>query len=158
MSFSSSKTTLLAAMAGAAAVVWGATAAGRPLEAIPLIPGGAVVGIAGSIARVTRIRFGNDHLEILFAVRRSFIASWSDIRSLRPPGTPLGGWRLTMACGAQTTLMPSDLFGHEELLGLIVRGAGLRFDGRAWISDPGDGEVLSKMTTRVSRRVGHRRR
>jgi hypothetical protein len=136
ISFSSSRTTRLAALAGMAALAWGATVAGaNAIQAVPLIAGGGVVALSGFAARVTEIRAGHERLVILFARRRPFVAPWSDVQGLCPPGTPIGGWRVTTGGGSRTTLMPSDLFGHEELLPLIVRRTGLRFDGRAWIGN-----------------------
>jgi hypothetical protein len=145
-SFSSSKTTRLAALAGVSASVWGGAAAVdlRVVEAVPLIGVGLFVAITGSVARVTGFRLGQKELVVLFAGRPARSVAWSSLLALRPSATPFGGWRLTFACGARWSLMPSDLFGHEEILKLIVVQGRLRFDGRAWIrSRPGVDPSLS---------------
>ncbi|HEY3211019.1 MAG TPA: hypothetical protein VGL18_14775 [Actinomycetota bacterium] len=137
-SFSSSRATFLAALAGIAAVAWGASMwAGHLSEAVPLVAVGTFIVFTGSVARVTRLRADDDGIVVMLARRRPFRRRWSDLLALRPPAGPLGGWRLTDVRGASSTLMPSDLFGHEELLETIVVRAGLRFDGRIWSQDPG---------------------
>jgi hypothetical protein len=96
------------------------------------------VAITGSVARVTGFHLGQEKLVVLFAGRPARSVAWSSLLALRPPASPFGGWRLTDARGTRWSLMPSDLFGHEEILELIVVRARLRFDGRAWIrSRPG---------------------
>lgn len=139
-SFSSSRTTLLAGWAVISATLWGGAAGVdlRLFEAVPLIGVGLFVAIAGSVARVTGFRLGQEELVVLFAGRPARSVAWSSLLGLKPPASPFGGWRLTDASGARWSLMPSDLFGHEEILELIVVQAQLRFDGRAWIrSRPG---------------------
>jgi hypothetical protein len=140
----SSRTTLLATLAGMAAMASGgvvATASGGVAEGgpsfigIPLVAVGLFIAVAGSVARVTGFRARDDGLVVVFARRPPFRAPWAEVLSLKPPASPLGGWRVADARGARSTLMPSDLFGHEDLLVLIVRRAGLRFDGRLWIQD-----------------------
>lgn len=106
------------------------------MEAVSLIPIGIFITVAGSVARVTGLCTDDDGLVVLFARRPPFRACWSELRALRPPGSPLGGWRLTGVRGGHSTLMPSDLFGHEEQLEAIVIRAALRFDGRIWSRDP----------------------
>jgi hypothetical protein len=98
-----------------------------------MIAGGAFIAVAGSVARVTGIRVTDDALVISFAARPPLLRRWTDICGLWPPATPVGGWRVTVAGGRGATLMPSDLFGHEEVLALIVRRGRLRFDGRKWV-------------------------
>jgi hypothetical protein len=122
-------------LAGVSASVWGGAAAVdlRLVEAVPLIGVGLFVAVAGSVARVTGFRLGQKELVVLFAGRPARSVAWSSLLALRPPASPFGGWRLTDACGARWSLMPSDLFGHEEILELIVVQAGMRFDGRTWI-------------------------
>lgn len=139
-SFRSSRTTLLAAQAGVAAVAWGASAwSAHRMEAVPLVAAGMFVAVTGSVARVIGIRADDDGLVVLLARRPSFRAGWPELFTLRPPAFPLGGWRLTDVHGARSTLMPSDLLGHEALLETIVARADLRFDGRMWRRDPPDG-------------------
>jgi hypothetical protein len=141
-SFSSSRTTLLAALAGICAAAWGGAIALRGggaaldlrlFQAVPLIGIGLFVGISGSVARVTGFRLGQEKLVVHFAGRPARSVDWSSLVGLRPPATPFGGWSLTDARGSTWSLMPSDLFGHEEILELIVVRARLTFDGRAWI-------------------------
>jgi hypothetical protein len=140
-SFSSSKTTFLAALAGISAAVWGgaigvwgdASAVDlRLLEAASLIGVGLFVAIAGAVARVTGFHLDHERLLVFFAGRPARSVAWSSLLALRPPASPFGGWRLTDARGTRSTLMPSDVFGHEEVLELIVVQAGMRFDGRTW--------------------------
>jgi hypothetical protein len=134
-SFSSSRTTLLAAVAGISAAAWGGAAAVdmRLFQAVPLIGLGLFVAIAGSVARVTGFHLDQERLDVLFAGRPARSVAWSSLLALKPPASPFGGWRVTDGYGMRSTLMPSDLFGHEEILGLIVVRARLRFDGRSWI-------------------------
>lgn len=139
LSFSSSGTTFLAFLAGVAAMAWGAataaeavTAAEASIEAVCLATAGLFIAVAGWVGRVAQLQAGRDGLLIVFARRRPFSAAWPDIRAMEPPGTPIGGWRLTTATGIRSTLMPSDLFRHEEVLHLIALRADLWFDGRMW--------------------------
>jgi hypothetical protein len=137
-SVSSSAATFLAAMAGVAAAAWGAIAAGEGhrIVGVLLVAAGLFIGAAGSVARVAGLRVGADGFVVLFTRRPPFAASWTEIAALRPPRSPLGGWRVTNLRGDRWTLMPSDLLGHEELLDLIVVCASLRFDGRNWSRYP----------------------
>jgi hypothetical protein len=137
---SSSRATFLAALAGVAALAWGAMAAeGNWIEGAALMAAGLFIVVAGSVARVSAFRADDHGFVILFARRPSFVAPWSELRTLKPPATPLGGWRLMDVREQGRTLMPSDLFGHDELLGLIVLRSGLRFDGRLWTQAAGNG-------------------
>jgi hypothetical protein len=101
------------------------------LFGLTLLAGGAFVAVAGYRARVTDIEMPPAGLVIRYARRPAFTLMWSDFRSLRPPIIPLSGWRIEGA-GLSTTLMPSDLWGHEWVLDAIIGAAGLRFDGGAW--------------------------
>src|SRR5205814_390852 len=56
---------------------------------------------------------------------------WAGFVALRPPRWPMGGWRLDASAGSRS-LMPSDLWGNEDVLDAIVERAGLTFDGRSW--------------------------
>jgi hypothetical protein len=128
-----SRATYLAALAGLAAMAWGATVVeGNRIGGAMLFAAGLFITVAGSVARVTGFRADGGGLVILFARGRSFRASWSELSTLRVPSTPLGGWRLADVRGTTTTLMPSDLFGHEQLLETIIVRSDLRFDGRTW--------------------------
>lgn len=128
----SSPATWLAACTGASIWVWGALsiAEGLRLGWLPLI-GGALVSVSGFRRRVTAVAADDRGLTIRYQAAMPFTASWTACQGLRPPRSPLGGWRI-QAGGAATTLMPSDLWGHEELLDAVVDSALLRFDGRAW--------------------------
>jgi hypothetical protein len=142
-SFRSSRTTLLAGLAGMSAIAWGVATAGRGvrIEALLLVASGTFIAIAGSVARVTEMLAGDEGLHVHFAARSPFRARWGEIHELRSPRTPVGGWRLAAADGTRTTLMPSDLFGHEELLAEVVARSGLSFDGRRWVRD-GEREAI----------------
>jgi hypothetical protein len=139
-SFSSSRTTLLAALAGISAAVWGgaiavwggATRVALLFEVVPLIGVGLFIAIAGAVARVTGFHLDQERLVVFFAGRPARSVAWSSLLALRPPAIPFGGWRLTDAGGSRSTLMPSDVLGHEEILELIVVHAGMKFDGRTW--------------------------
>jgi len=135
---SSSAATFLAAIAGVAAAAWGAIAAGEGQRTVGvfLVAAGLFIAAAGSVARVAGLRAGAEGFVVLFARRPPFAASWIEIAALRPPRSPLGGWRVTNLRGDRWTLMPSDLLGHEALLDLIVVRASLRFDGRSWSRYP----------------------
>lgn len=143
-SFRSSRTTLLAGLAGVSAIAWGVATAGRGvrIEALLLVAGGTFIAIAGSVARVTGMLAGDEGLHVHFAARSPFRARWDEIHELRSPRTPVDGWRLATEAG-RTTLMPSDLFGHEELLAEIVARSGLSFVGRRWVRD-GEREAIQR--------------
>jgi hypothetical protein len=133
---STSLATYLASMAGVAAAAWGAVVSvggGQRTAGIPLVVAGLFIAVAGSAARVAGFGASALGLEVRFARGPRFGASWTELESLGPPRTPLGGWRLTTVHGVRSTLMPSDLLGHEDVLVLIVHRAGLRFDGRRWV-------------------------
>jgi hypothetical protein len=130
---STSRATYLAALAGVAAMAWGAVAVGENrIEGTVLFAAGLFIAVAGWAARVTGFRADGRGVVILFARRPRFRVSCSELSTLRAPAAPLGGWRLGDIRGAKTTLMPSDLFGHEQLLEMIIARSDLRFDGRTW--------------------------
>ena len=138
-------TTLLAALAGISAAVWGGVISVwggatpvdlRLFEAASLIGVGLFVAIAGSVARVTGFHLDQERLVVFFAGRPARSVAWSSLLALGPPASPFGGWRLTDARGTSSTLMPSDVFGHEEILELIVVHGAMRFDGRTWKRTP----------------------
>ena len=87
---------------------------------------------SGFAARVGSLEVAGGGLTVRYAARRPFEVSWSDLRELRPPRWPLGGWRLIGEAGSRT-LMPSDLLGHEWVLDAIIDRAGLQFGEGAWI-------------------------
>jgi hypothetical protein len=129
---STSRLTWLAAWAGASATTWGITVAGTHEGAgLALVAGGAFVAVTGARGRVTSIQADRDGLTVCSSGGRPFVLSWPDVEVVRPPRTPLGGWRVQGRIGART-LMPSDLWGSEAVLPLVTRSAGLRFDGHRW--------------------------
>jgi hypothetical protein len=139
-SCSTSPATFLAATAGVAALAWGAVLAwgGQRTVGLLLAGVGSFVASAGAVARVAGFRLSTEGFAVLYARRPPFAACWDEIGALRPPRVPLGGWRVTDVRGGRSTLMPSDLLGHESILDLIVVRASLRFDGLAWSrDDPG---------------------
>jgi hypothetical protein len=107
------------------------------MESLALLAVGAFIVIAGTWSRVTGLQLSEVDLTVVYAARRARSTRLADIRELRPPRTPGGGWKLeTAAQGRGATLMPSDLLGHEAMLDLIVVRSSLRFDGRSWIRHP----------------------
>jgi hypothetical protein len=141
-----SRTTVLAgaagmalAIAGLAALLPGASSGpflgSSRLPAVLAATGGGFVALTGLVWRVTSLATTPEDLCVGYAWRRPARIAWSGVKRLQPPATPLGGWRILGQAG-HLTLMPSDLLGHEEVLGLLVRRAGLRFDGRAWVRGP----------------------
>jgi hypothetical protein len=141
-----SRATLLAGAAGMALAITGLVALlpGAPpvpflgssrLPAVLVVTGGGFVALTGLVWRVTSLATTPEDLSVGYAWRRPARIAWSGVERLRPPATPLGGWRI-LGQARHLTLMPSDMFGHEEVLGLLVRRAGLRFDGRAWVREP----------------------
>ncbi len=127
-------TTLAAAVGAATALAGGSLAPGRPLRAA-LAAAGAFVAAAGVVWRVTRIEWDERHLRVGYAGRGPRIVAWGQLTALRPPRSPLGGWRLETGREgrhAGPVLMASDLLGHEAVLAAAILHAGLRFDGRSW--------------------------
>lgn len=128
----SSPTTWLAAASGVAAAIAAVLATGRPVPLrVAVLAAGAAIGWSGIRSRVTGLDVRLDALIVRRALRPPVVLPWDRIRSIRPPASPIGGWRLGTA-GASIVLMPSDVRGNEDVLALAVRRAGLRFDGRAW--------------------------
>jgi hypothetical protein len=151
-SFSSSRATFLPSVAGLAAASWG-LARIRPAKglafvlALVLVAAGTFIAIAGLVARVTRVHADGDGLVVTLARRPPFRASWGQLQGLVPPTTPPGGWRLVGGGGKGQTLMPSDVWGHEDVLELILVRTALRFDGRGWFRSG------QEATTRVNPRA-----
>jgi hypothetical protein len=130
----SSRLTFLAASAGMAASLWGATLLawdGSTGPGVALLVGGGFVAVAGSVARVTHLRADRLGVTVRYSRGKPFSVAWSDLLTLRPPRSPLGGWRFHGRSDART-LMPSDLWGKERLLWLAAEAAGLHYDGRSW--------------------------
>lgn len=127
-SISTSWVTRIAGWAGVAAFAWGASVAPFGLA---MLAGGAFVAFTGFRSRVTRIETGPHGVTVAFALKPPFHLSWPDLVAVRPPRTPLGGWRL-VGRGIGRTLMASDLWGHEDLLRVAVAAAGLDFGGGRW--------------------------
>ena len=131
----SSRTTFLAAAAGASLAMTGGVAIARsPTRPIALLVSalGAWIVAAGLWSRVTGFEALGAGLVLRYGQRPPFHLTWAECRSLRPPRWPMGGWRLATERGNQT-LMPSDVLGNEWMLDHLVRSAGLSFDGRRWI-------------------------
>ena len=141
-----SRTTFVAGGTGLAVAVAGLVAllTGDPrigvLQSSRVLPGlaataGGFVAFTGLAWRVTSLAVDLDALTVGYARRRPDRLAWSEVRRLRPPRTPLSGWQIAGEA-RDLTLMASDLFGHEDLLAVLARRAGLRFDGRAWVREP----------------------
>jgi hypothetical protein len=90
-----------------------------------------MVAVTGWWARVTGVSANGFGFTIHYRRSRDFSMPWDHCLALRPPRIPPVGWRVVGSRGSRT-LMPSDLWGCEGLLGVLVEHAGLRFDGRAW--------------------------
>jgi hypothetical protein len=129
----SSQTTRLAAWAGVGAAGWGLLLLldGRSVGALVVLWGGAIV-VSGVWSRVTSLVVDRAGIVVRYAARTPFAVDWANLRSLRPPRWPLGGWVL-VGHGTRRTLMPSDVLGQERLLASIVGFAGFVFDGQNWV-------------------------
>jgi hypothetical protein len=92
---------------------------------------GAFIAVSGFAARVVALESTGRGLVIRYAARRPFVVPWSGCVELRPPRTPLGGWRVS-AVGGSRTLMPTDVLGHERILEDLIVGSGLVFRGHSW--------------------------
>src|SRR5207249_1294774 len=134
-----SMTTALAGLAGLAAAGWGALFASRNgTLGVAATAGGLLIAASGFRSRVISLAIGDTGLRIGYAGRVPFRVRWNDCRSLSPPVSFLGGWRVRTS-GGSVTLMPSDLLGHECILEAIVSRAGMRFDGKRWRRPAGSG-------------------
>ncbi len=135
----SSPTTHLAAMGGLLLTALAArrVAAGTNPVApwVALTATGCFVLLSAVRSRVRSIAVSSDGISIGYASGRSTNIAWSDCRGLRPPRTPIGGWRLARPSGV-VTLMPSDLLGLEAALASVVVLGGLAREGGRW-SRPG---------------------
>ena len=132
----SSPTTWLAAVTGLAASSWGVLGlrADGPLGAA-VAAAGAGIAASGVRSRVTIVEASEDALVVHRAFRRPVELPWPDLRAVRVPATPLGGWRFRTDHRA-ITLMPSDLVRHEDVIAAAIDRAGLRFDGGRWARPP----------------------
>jgi hypothetical protein len=110
---------------------------GKPLGA-GFVLAGSFVALAGLWGRVTSIQVGPAGVLVRHAVRRPLFVGWTEGPiSLSPPRAPAGGWRLRGGRGSRAVaFMPSDLLRNEAILGEIIRRAGLRWEGRAWVLPP----------------------
>jgi len=129
----SSRTTWLAAVAGAAVISVAATEGARPAWLRgALAAWGAFVLVAGIAGRVTAVVVSDDGV----VVRRVFLPDRTigsnEVRRIVPPRWPLGAWRIEGEMRA-CSLMPSDLRGAEAALAALVVNAGLRFRDGAWV-------------------------
>gem|GEM_PF-1887863 len=133
-----SRTTYLAALAGVSVVAWGVSAVAEGSSRGPPTVVAVVVAMVGAgsaaaavQARVAALEWSSRGLVVRYGRRAPFVLAWADCSALSPPRTPVGGWRVAGRHGRRT-LMPSDLLGHEQLLAVVIRESGLRFDGRMW--------------------------
>jgi hypothetical protein len=130
-----SRWTWLAGWAGVTASGWGAVVGVTRPAGLGLLAGGVFVALAGAWARVRSIVADPIGLQVRAANGAEFSLAWSELLALRPPRTPLAGWRFH-GRSASRTLMPSDLWGIEAVLELAVKRAGLKFSGRRWSAGP----------------------
>ncbi len=122
-------------LAGGASLAW--PRAGRSPVVYVCIVAGILVTEVAIRKRVTSIELGPGAMTVLYARSPPSRLPWSGLRALRPARWPLGGWRF-VSNGHELTLMPTDLWGLELVLELVILTAGLRFDGRAWVQgEPG---------------------
>lgn len=130
-----SRLTSLAAAAGAALLTVGIGQAlvspHRWVLAAVSLTAGVFVARSGMHMRVTVIELGFHGMVIRYARSPPHPVPWIGLMALGPPRWPMGGWRLDASAGSRS-LMPSDLWGNEEVLDAIVERAGLIFDGRSW--------------------------
>jgi hypothetical protein len=123
---------LLAGFAGLSLVAVGALGLRRGLvPAAGVMAPGMFIAVSGFAARVVALASTVEGLVIRYAARRPFLVPWSGCVELRPPRTPLGGWRLSTRRGSRT-LMPTDVLGQERVLDALIMGSGLVFQGRSW--------------------------
>jgi hypothetical protein len=118
---------------GASAAVIGGR--GPPAGWVVLAAAGALVAALGFGARVVRIYVADHGVTVGYGLRRPFDLRWEECSLLAPPRWPMGAWRVSGKVGHHDVacrLMPTDLLGHEFVLGVVAARAGLVFDGRAW--------------------------
>jgi hypothetical protein len=95
------------------------------------VAAGGFVLVSGLVARVTRLSSLPDRVVVRRAALGDREARLARVVRVVPPRWPVGAWRI-LGDERAISLMPSDLLGAEEALAGLVRGAGLRFDGRTW--------------------------
>jgi hypothetical protein len=131
----SSRTTWIAAGGGMGLALAGlATILGGARDGVlgpAMALAGGLVFVSGLRDRVVELVVDDRGLLVVRAGRPATRLAWSEIVALRPPRTPLGGWRVLAGKGS-ATLMPSDVLGREWVLGEVVVRAPLVRDGRAW--------------------------
>jgi len=96
---------------------------------------GVLVAVLGLGARVASLHIDEHGLRVEFGHLRPFSLRWEECWLLAPPRWPMGAWRVAGRVGPREIacrLMPTDLLGHEFVLGVVAARAGLEFDGRAW--------------------------
>ena len=132
----SSATTWFAAAAGVAVLALGTLIVrDAPIAGAGAGVAGGLVATSGIRSRVTALEVRDDALVVRRALRPAVILRWAGLRSLGPPRTPAGGWRLRAEPNS-ITLMPWDLLGHEAVLAIAIERTGLWFDGRRWSQPP----------------------
>jgi hypothetical protein len=115
--------------AAGCAIAW---IAGGDVARLAVGGAGCLIAVSGFRSRVRALGLRGPDLVVLRAGRPPFVVALEAVTALEPPRTPLGGW--TVRAGARRiTLMPSDLWGNEDVLDLLA-GA-IRFDpgGRWWV-------------------------
>jgi len=140
------RTSLLTFVPGLAGLLLGASALlGASSEIIrgrDPPPGWVFVGVAGVLvavlglgARVASIQIDEYRLRVEYGWSRPFSLRWEECLRLAPPRWPMGAWRVSGRVGDHDVacrLMPTDLLGHEFVLGVVAARAGLVFDGGGW--------------------------
>ncbi len=114
---------------------------GPPAGWVALGVAGALVAVLGFGARVVRIQVDGHGLRVEYGVMRTLDLFWEDCSRLASPRWPIGAWRVCGRVGQREVacrLMPTDLLGHEFVLGVVAARAGLVFDGRAWTAPARD--------------------
>jgi hypothetical protein len=107
---------------------------------------GCLIAVSGFRSRVRALGVRGPDLVVLRAGRPPFVLAMEAVTTLQPPRMPLGGW--TVRAGARRiTLMPSDLWGNEDVLDVLA-GA-IRFDpGRQrWVRGDGTRAPPAQRTT-----------
>jgi hypothetical protein len=96
---------------------------------------GLGVAVSGVAARVTELHVEPGRFLVRHRLRPAFVTSWDRVARLVPPRWFLGGWAVWLEPGASPAvcrLMPSDLWGHETILSMVIGRAGLSRRGRGW--------------------------
>ena len=124
--------THLAWAGGAALAAWGwlSASGGRPWG-WGFAAGGLVVVATGWARRVTEVAARPSGMRIGYRTGRAFELRWEDCRSVRPPRTPLGAWRIEGRAGSRS-LMPSDVLATRWALETTIAQPGLVFRSGAW--------------------------